>query len=275
MGNPTFHIKTEELTDPAQAVLLMTAGDFFFSYALMNFLSKEIVEFGYYNLANKNADPWPDFFENNEALSERYYQSAIAFNAAESVLVPSKHYRPEENHLQLNAIYGLNVQAVQIAEHLPGWNMYNVYRVSDSLHSAIKRRFVSGKYWNTNTILINNSSSENHNAIHIDFRTNEFSVLVHKENKLQLASSFSYSSPEDVLYYLLKICQQYDLKQQEVKIILAGLIEKESAIFRELYKYFIHLEFDDLPEDIRIADALSECPRHYFSSICKLAKCVL
>jgi hypothetical protein len=109
----------------------------------------------------------------------------------------------------------------------------------------------------------------------IDFRTDEFSVLVLNENQLQLLRSFSYSSPEDVLYYLLKICQQTGLSQQEVKIILSGLIEKDSTIFRELYKYFIHLEFEKLPGEISIAEELAECPQHYFSSICKLATCVL
>src|SRR6185295_4919111 len=93
--------------------------------------------------------------------------------------------------------------------------------------------------------------------------------------KLLLAKTFSYTSPEDVLYYLLKCCRQLNLSQQTVKISLAGLIEKDSAVYRELYKYFINLEFESLSADVKLGESLSVHPEHYFSSISKLAACVL
>lgn len=275
MRKPTLHIKTGNSTDPSQTILLMIAGENYFSFALLNHLSKELVEFGYYSKENIRTNSWTDFFEQNEVLSERYYQSAIAFKAAESILVPAEYYKSEDAWLQLKVNYGESVQSVLITEHLPDWNMYNLYRVPEALHSAISKRFVTGKFWNSHSVHLKNFPGEKQNAILVDFTVDEFSVIVFKNNALQLTQSFTYSSPEDVMYYLLKICQQLGLSQQEVKIILAGLIEKDSAIYRELYKYFIHLEFENLPDGIRMADALSQYPRHYFSSICKLATCVL
>lgn len=273
--NPTYRIKTEEYIDPAEAVLLMTAGENFFSYALMKHHSKEMVEFGYYTISNGQEESWADFFENNEVLSDKYFQSAIAFNLAESILIPAEHYKAEETEPHLDLIFGQNFHTVPITEHLPEWELFHVTRSVESLYSAVSRRFPSAPIRSTNSVILKNIKGENQNSILVDFRTYEFSVLVFSSSKLQLLKSFSYSSPEDVLYYLLKICQQTGLSQQEVKIVLAGLIEKNSAIFRELYKYFIHLEFEELPVEIRIADELNECPRHYFSSICKLATCVL
>ena len=84
-----------------------------------------------------------------------------------------------------------------------------------------------------------------------------------------------YTTHEDVLYYLLKCCQQLNLSQQQVYLFLSGLIEKDSALYRELYKYFIHLEFEQLANDIKLTDALTIHPPHYYSSISKLAACVL
>ena len=147
--------------------------------------------------------------------------------------------------------------------------------MQDPFHSVISRRFSTGKFWNLNSVFLKNFSAERKNAMLIDFRGNEFSVIVFKDNLLQLVQTFTYSSSADVLYYLLKISQQLGTSQQEVKITLSGLIEKDSAIYRELYKYFIHLDFEILPGGIRIAETLNEYPDHYFSSICKLATCVL
>jgi hypothetical protein len=218
---------------------------------------------------------WNEFFENNDMFSKRYLQSAIAFYQAESMLVPEIYYLPEEAQLQLDGLFGQKINTIPVSEHLPEWNLYNITRDPESLSSAVKNRFVSGRSLNMNSVLLKNLSGVREDSIMIDFRTDEFSVLVLNENQLQLLRSFSYSSPEDVLYYLLKICQQTGLSQQEVKIVLSGLIEKDSTIFRELYKYFIHLEFEKLPGEISIAGELAECPQHYFSSICKLATCVL
>jgi hypothetical protein len=273
--NPTYHIKIEESFDPADVILLMTTGSNFFSYALMKQAPKVIIEFGYYYISKGEELNWNEFFENNDMFSKRYLQSAIAFYQAESMLVPEIYYLPEEAQLQLDGLFGKKINTIPVSEHLPEWNLYNISRDPESLSIAVKNRFVSGRSLNMNSVLLKNLSGVREDSIMIDFRTDEFSVLVLNENQLQLLRSFSYSSPEDVLYYLLKICQQTGLSQQEVKIILSGLIEKDSTIFRELYKYFIHLEFEKLPGEISIAGELAECPQHYFSSICKLATCVL
>lgn len=273
--NPTYHIKTEEIIDPAEAVLLMNAGEIFFSFVLMKKQAKEIVEFGYYSISNEPEESWNDFFDNKKFLTGKFQLSAISLNLAESILMPAAHYHADEIQPQLDLIFGQNFHTETITEHLQEWKITHVTRVDELLHTAIKMRFPSAPVWSTNSVLLKNVKNENKNSILIDFRTDEFSVLVFSNGKLQLLRSFSYSSPEDVLYYLLKICSLTGLKQKEVNIVLAGLIEKNSAIFRELYKYFIHLEFEDLPAEISIAASLHECPRHYFSSLCKLATCVL
>jgi len=272
---PSLHVKATESPDPSQTILLMIAGDRQFSYALLNHLSKELFEFGYYTTEHLGDGEWTVFFEQNKVFAERYYQTAIAFNVAESILIPSEFYKAEETRLQLNAVYGNDVESNLITEFLPDWGMYNAYRVQESLHAIISRRFATGKFWNMNSVGLKSFLEDKQNTMLIDFRTDEFSVIVFKDNLLQLAQTFVYTSPEDVLYYLLKICQQLDLTQQSIKISLSGLIEKDSAIYRELYKYFIQLEFETLPDEIRIAEALHEYPDHYFSSICKLATCVL
>lgn len=273
--NPTYHIKAEEISNPEEAVLLMTAGDFFFSFAILKHVSKEIVEFGYYSFLNRQEGKWIDFFDNNELLTANYFQSAIAFNPATSMLVPAAHYNEEKVQVQLDVLSGPDFHSDTITEYLPEWNLYTIARVPQPLHSAVNSYFVSGKSFSTNFVLLKNIPPEKPDFFLVDFRTDEFTVLVFKDRQLLLLNAYPYSTPGDVLYYLLKICRQYGIVQQEINIILAGLIEKNSAIFRELYKYFIHLQFDDLIAGITVKDELNKCPCHYFSTISKLAACVL
>ena len=240
----------------------------------MNYLSKELVEFGYYTTSEDEVE-YKKFFEETESLNNRYYQTAIAYDANESVQIPSVIYKYEEGQLHLDAAYGRSIHTTVVSENVPGWNLYNVYRLPSDLQSAASWKFLSAKSWHLYSVFLKNYSSKNGEIMIADFKTDEFSLAVIKNNKLSLAKTFSYTSPEDVLYYLLKCCQQFHLSQQTVKLSLAGLIEKDSAIYRELYKYFINLEFESLSSEIKLAEALTVHPEHYFSSISKLAACVL
>jgi len=271
---PSFHIKPETGYNPANTILLMIAGARHCSFAIMNYLSKELVEFGYYT-AKKDENDYKTFFEGIESLNNRYYQTAIAYDANESVQIPTVVYKYEEGHLHLDAVYGKNVHTTVVSENVPGWNLYNVYRLPASLQSAASWKFLSAKSWNLYSVLLKNYSSKNGEVMIVDFKTDEFSLVVLKDNKLLLAKTFLYTSPEDVLYYLLKCCQQLNLSQQTIKLSLSGLIEKDSAIYRGLYKYFINLEFEPLSAEVKLAEALTIHPEHYFSSISKLVACVL
>jgi hypothetical protein len=91
---------------------------------------------------------------------------------------------------------------------------------------------------------------------------------------VQLAQIFPYIKVEDILYWLLDICRQFSLPQTEVKLVLSGLIEKKSAIFKELYQYFLNIEFASVTDDIRLSGDFYEYPSHFFSSLFKLALCV-
>ena len=240
----------------------------------MNYLSKELVEFGYYTSTGEEND-YKGFFEGIGSLNNRYYQTAIGYDANESVQIPSVVYKYEDGQLNLDATFGKSVHTTVVSENVPGWNLYNVYRLPSSLHSAISWKFLSAKSWSICSVFLRGHTSQNDEKMIIDFKTDEFSLVIFKNNKLLLAKTFSYTSPADVLYYLLKCCQQLNLSQQTVKLSLAGLIEKDSAVYRELYKYFINLDFESLSADVKLAEALTVHPEHYFSSISKLAACVL
>ena len=243
-------------------------------FAVMDQAAKELREFGYYISQDEEVD-YKMFFEETAAFNFRYYQTAVAYDANECIQVPSVVYRYEDGQLHLDTLYGKKIHTTVASENVQGWNLYNVYRLPAALQSAAIWKFLSAKYWNLNTVLLRACPpSKGEEKLYVDFKTDEFSVLMTRNDKLLLAKTFVYSSPDDVLYYLLKGCQQYNLSQQVVNVSLSGLIEKDSAIYRELYKYFIHLGFERLTGDVKLGQELKAHPEHYYSSIGKLAACV-
>ena len=215
-----------------------------------------------------------EIFEQHTVLRHAFKQCDINYSIAESILVPESHYKKEDEQLHLQALYGINDKSIVKSGHLYRWKLYAVFRIPQYLQEQLHHKFSEVKSWHNYSVQLKGIPDGIGDALFVEFRTDEISVVVLKKSILQLVQTFTYSVPADVLYYLLKICRQFSLSQQEVKVDLSGLIEKDSAIYRELYKYFLHLNFGSIPEEIKLAGVFSEFPAHYFSSVCKLATCV-
>jgi hypothetical protein len=135
-------------------------------------------------------------------------------------------------------------------------------------------QFHSGKYWhNYSSALKGMSGTEGANVFMIDFKTGQFSVIIIKEQQLQLVQTFAYSESADVLYYLLKICDLFSISQKSVLLVLSGLIDKESVLYRDLYNYFEYVSFKRNPSSIKLPYTFSKYPSHFFSSLFNLAVC--
>jgi hypothetical protein len=114
-----------------------------------------------------------------------------------------------------------------------------------------------------------------HDVILVDFKNGHFSAIVIKEGRLQLVQTYPYVEKADVLYYLIKICSTFSISQRKVKLILSGLIERQSALFKELYSYFVDVSFKSNPASLKLPFAFRQYPEHFFSSLFNLAVCVL
>ena len=268
-----LEIKPADTINYAEHDLLLIAGRRHCSIGVLGHGSKELIGFSSYTVAS-DSDDQAGFFRDNELLKERFSRVLIAYDSNESVLIPSPVYHSNDIQIHLQTLYGNDAQTSVVSESLPAWDLYNVYRLPTKLHNLLQVRFISGNSWHLYSVMLKNMRAGSSTCMFVDFKTDELSVLALNGSKLLLAQTFIYHTPEDILYHLLKVCQQLELSQQEVKVVLSGLIEKDSSVYRELYKYFIHLEFDVLHGQVKLAEQLKSNPEHYYSSISKLAACV-
>ncbi len=138
------------------------------------------------------------------------------------------------------------------------------------MHNWTSKQFAAGKFWHQYSVAIKNlKATDEAGYLIVDFRTDDFTIFVAANNKLLLAQTFVYTTPEDVLFQLLKICEQFSLSQKTVVLSLAGMIDQQSALYKELHQYFLHIEFRNaswnIPDD--------EYPAHFFTSLNDLAQC--
>lgn len=198
-------------------------------------------------------------------------ESAIVCSAfPQALLYPAKLF--QDDYAVLRSVYDEPVQDC-FHDRIPEWQMVNVYSVPQGVSRFAAKFFSDVQYFHAYTPSIkiyNGYVAENQLSVH--FAEGSFRVLLKKAAHIHLAQTYTYQGPLDVIYYLLKICAEFGLLQQEVHLVLSGLVEKSSRLFSDLQQYFAHLHFAQQPE---ISLPQSPHPHYYFTSLYNLAACAL
>ena len=261
--------------ESVQPVLSIRLGEKHCCFSISDFSTKQVDTLAYYSAEEITEDVLQQLFNTHHELEKSFYQVLIGYDYPQSCLVSFKDYKHGDGNLLLNTMFGLDASSALISEPIAAWQLYNVYAVPAKVHECITKKFPTGKYWHQYTLSIKNTKVGNEGgSLLVDIRQDNFTVLVSSNNQLMLAQTFLYATPDDVLYYLLKICQQFGLDQQQVLVELSGLIDKQSALYKELYQYFLQVELRDAVWSVPAA-ANSESPAHFFTSLNDLSACAL
>jgi len=204
------------------------------------------------------------------AINGNDFHSVFVCSAMpQSILVPNKFFN--NDYEALDTIYNQPAQEY-FNDRIAEWQLVNVYSLPKTTHHQLQERFPAAQFIHAYTPAIkvyNGYVADNQLSVH--FTPHYFRVLLKKDSALQLAQTYYYASPLDVVYYLLKICYEFELDQSAVFVILSGLVEKESNLYTELEQYFVNIHFAHPPEFTLPENQL---PHHFFTSLYNLATCV-
>ena len=264
-----FHIEFEADGDKQQ-VLSLRIGKQHFAFAIANKSGLELYQLGYFSIEEWNEKYWQGITDSNPVLNNAFYEVLVAFDFSESLLIPSKIFKTEEAGVLLNASYGVNNLSTVISESITRWQLYNIFAVPTEVKDWINRKFPTARFWHQYSLDVRNSIGVTEEGrLQVDFRKTEFVVIAANRNNILLTQTFDYTTPEDVLFYLLKTCKQFSLSRERVELQLSGLVDKQSSLYKELYQYFINIDFRNA-----LWNTGAEYPAHFFTSLNDLAKCV-
>jgi hypothetical protein len=116
-------------------------------------------------------------------------------------------------------------------------------------------------------------NEESDGCLLIDFKPDEFSLITLQERKILLAQCYSYSTPGDVVYYLLNACKHFSFSQNKVRLLVSGLIEQHSALFHELCQFFLHVDLRKASDWEDVISTETDHQPHYFALLNDLSKC--
>jgi hypothetical protein len=256
-------------------------GEKMFSFVIYNKEQRRFVGLRQYNLdytpGKTMLENLLEIVTNDEWLQSQFKEAFIIYNYTDSNFLPEKVFHIELNQPVTEILYGNARKGLLLSEKVIGYKMYNIYRVPREIHALLQRKFSSGNYWHYYTLMLYDQQTQpsaGEQVIKMVMRADQFLVAVYNGEQIQLIQSYSYQTPDDVSYYLLGICNKFKISQDKVTLIVSGLLDEQSRLYQELLKYFLQVQWDRMPDTIKLDQVFSAFPTHYFSPLLKMALCV-
>lgn len=232
-----------------------------------------VYNFSENSLPQSMADKIEDVLKANTIFSEMNATVTICYDLKESLLVPETYYQHETAEAMLNLVHATEVDCNYKTEPVKDKPVYNLYAVHKKTEAVLSAHFPTATVHHATSLQLE-KLNPNGSVIHCIFFHNSIKVFLFRDSALQLVQQFSYTIPVDAAYHLLNCCRQYDVNPSEVTLLLSGMIDEQSKLYTELYRYFLNIEFDSTDEGIGLDDNIRSYPAHFFSHLTGFISCV-
>lgn len=258
--------------DATQQVLSLRLGEQHIDFAISNHPGNELLQLGCYTAGRVGSQELQELYTNHPELRRAFYMTLVSYDYPCSVLMPRGVFGQTDPRVLLQTLYGVNGNQAIITENITGWPLQNVYAVPPEIQDWMSRHFPTAHYWHSYSIGIRQMNAGTEGILLVNFRTHDFSLIAGRENQVLLAQTFSYASAADVIYHLAKVCTEFYFSQETVHLVVSGLVEKESNLYRALVQYFLIIRFREPGWQIPATPG-QEYSTHFFTSLNDLALC--
>jgi len=214
-----------------------------------------------------------EIFTANTLLQKQFRKVDIVFAFATSLLVPYDFHNNPSNKAMFELVYGDSQDNILKNDLRFQHNFCNIYEVPRLVNSIVTTKFPTATFTHQYSILPDIIKAGG-NHLYAIFGEYDVTAMLLKEGKIQIIQNFKYQVPEDVTYYLLGFCENFDLAISETILHLNGGIAKDSDLFKEIDSYFLQIEYATLPSAFYYADEIKQYPAHLFSHLFATASCV-
>ena len=274
--NPSFNIQATEI-DFETAQLFTEAGPMGFSLVVLGadncFKAVVIYPFSPGIIETEIADKLKEICNSENLLKKQYSRSHNFWAFTESILVPAELMNADRNLNMLNLVFGDAKQGIIHSDFLYKHNLHNVYRIPEAVIDTFSAALPVATQTHLFSAIVNRDMPEGNHLFTV-FYGNSLTIMLCKEGKLQVIQNFNYTHADDCVFHLLNVCKGFDVQPDSVTLHINGMIDEKSGLYASVYKYFLNIEFDKLPDGYSYDDEIKNHPPHFFSHLFALASCV-
>ncbi|WP_439131320.1 DUF3822 family protein [Polaribacter sp.] len=223
-----------------------------FSFCVSDTASNKKIRFKNYNFEDTLNSP-EDLLKKIEGIFKEDTDLQQEFNSVNvihqnnlSTIVPEAYF--DENILSSYLKYTIKTLHTDFItfDDVPKIKAKNVYIPYVNINNFLFQNFGEFNYQHHSSVLIEKLLLQNNTddkVMYVNVQKNTFDIVILHGKKLILSNSFSYSSKEDFIYYILFTAEQNQLQTEDFQLYFLGDISKESALYNISYTYIKNIQF--------------------------------
>ena len=187
-------------------------------------------------------------YEQEAFLQKEKPEVIILFSNELYSLVPKEFF--EEEHASEYLKYNTKILETDYVAHdeVTPADVVNVYIPYTNINNFFFDRYGEFEYRHCVSVLaeefqIQNNFQTGGTRVYLNCFPGGYDLLVYQKGQLLLANTFSCSTREDFIYYLLFCAEQLDLDPSHFELILLGRIKEKSDYYDIAYTYVKEIKF--------------------------------
>ena len=228
---------------------------------------------------NSNEEEWYDIFQDirsrSKILNRGFIDTRVYFNLPETVLIPTDLYKESTASEYLQLIHGDIINQIiktETVDVTPGITIATKIKrgLVDAVNSNLMMITIHNSYKVFIENLMNPKRAYNHSLLKAQLYNGEILIGLVYNSQLLIAQLYTQTTSEDILYHLLNVLQQYNLKAEETILELSGNIEIKTPLYENLKKVFPRITFDNPSDDLIVLHEFTKYPKHFLSPYLQL-----
>ena len=196
-----------------------------------------------------------------------FTSSKIFYNFLNSTLIPEQYFIEDEKMQILDQLFGQDKTRIYFQESCQQQAIKNIYSVPSVIHNSFLALYPSGEFAHSTSYQINNNKNS---VLQCIVYHSSIKIIFLKEGQLQIVQYFNYTTPADVCYHILNVAERFETTASSFTLSLSGMIDIDSTLYHELYKYFLHIKFAETT-GVVFSESFEELPAHFYHHLTALA----
>jgi hypothetical protein len=138
------------------------------------------------------------------------------------------------------------------------------WRIENKKQKTVTQCFPGAAFMHQYIALLPSLQQAHESAVYLFFYPRYFTLCAFKSNKLNYINTIKYTTTEDVLYFVLNVCKQYEI-ENNVAVYCGGFIDEKSKLYDMLYQYLAGFQLLKADETQLTTDEFKEYSLHYFT----------
>jgi hypothetical protein len=165
-----------------------------------------------------------------------------------------------------------------LSDRLESPDAFNIFSVPEKIRELLSLRFGTGRLYHHSTSFITGLLSDHTHrqgkpVLYAWLSGHAANLALADRDGLKIHNRFPYTAPEDVIYYLIYILQQFSVDPATARVVLTGQVSVEDALWKQLGKYIGDPVILPGIPDIHPGKDLEDAPVHEWFPLLNLFRC--